>query len=59
MYERRRKRCGSTAQLARIGLTTSSPTAESYPISVEPTREHAEMLLGRIEFIREKLIPLV
>lgn len=32
--------------------------ADSYPIEVAPTREHAEMLLGRIDFIREKLIPL-
>ena len=32
--------------------------SESYPIPVAPTREHADMLLGRVEFIREKLIPL-
>lgn len=32
--------------------------SESYPIPVAPTREHAEMLLGRIEFIRKELIPL-
>ena len=32
--------------------------SESYPIEVSPTREHAEMLKGRIEFIRAKLIPL-
>ena len=31
---------------------------DSYPIEAAPTREHAEMLLGRIEFIRTKLIPL-
>jgi hypothetical protein len=30
----------------------------SYPVAVEPTIEHAHMLNGRIEFIREKLIPL-
>jgi hypothetical protein len=30
---------------------------ESYPIRAAPTREHANMLLGRIEFVREKLIP--
>lgn len=30
----------------------------SYPVSVEPTTKHAHMLKGRIEFIREKLIPL-
>jgi hypothetical protein len=32
--------------------------SDSYPIPVAPTREHAEMLLSRIEFIRTKLIPL-
>ncbi|HEX4712601.1 hypothetical protein [Phenylobacterium sp.] len=32
--------------------------SDSYPIPVAPTREHAEMLLGRIEFIRKELIPL-
>jgi hypothetical protein len=30
---------------------------ECYPIKAAPTREHAEMLMGRIEFMREKLIP--
>lgn len=30
----------------------------SYPVSVEPTVEHAQLLRGRIEFIRDKLIPL-
>ena len=30
--------------------------SECYPIRVEPTREHAEMLLGRIEFIREEMV---
>lgn len=32
--------------------------SESYPIPVAPTTEHAEMLLGRIDFIRTKLIPM-
>ena len=32
--------------------------SKCYPIRAEPTREHAEMLLGRIELIREKLVPL-
>lgn len=31
--------------------------SECYPIPVAPTREHAEMLLGRVQFIREELIP--
>jgi hypothetical protein len=32
--------------------------SDSYPIPVEPTREHAEMLLSRVEFIRSEIIPL-
>ncbi len=32
--------------------------SDSYPIDVAPTPEHAEMLLSRIEFIRENLIPI-
>jgi hypothetical protein len=31
--------------------------SECYPIRAAPTREHAEMLLGRIGFIREKMVP--
>lgn len=32
-------------------------TTESFPVAVEPTKEHAEMLKSRLEFIRQKLIP--
>lgn len=32
--------------------------SDSYPIPVAPTREHAEGLLGRVDFIRRRLIPL-
>lgn len=32
--------------------------SDSYPIPVAPTREHAQMLLDRVEFIRRELIPL-
>ena len=32
--------------------------SDSYPIPVAPTRKHAEMLLGRIDFIRTELIPI-
>jgi hypothetical protein len=32
--------------------------SESYPIDVQPTTEHARMLLDRIDFIRNELIPL-
>lgn len=32
--------------------------SESYPIPVKPTEGNANLLLSRIEFIREKLIPL-
>jgi hypothetical protein len=32
--------------------------SDSYPIKVTPTAEHAQMLLDRIAFIRNELIPL-
>lgn len=32
--------------------------SDCYPIPVAPTREHAEMLLSRIETIRNDFIPL-
>jgi len=32
--------------------------SESYPIAIEPTAEHAEMLLSRIDFIRDEFVPL-
>lgn len=32
--------------------------SDSYPIEAAPTQEHAEMVLGRIDFIRTHLIPL-
>lgn len=32
--------------------------SDSYPIEVAPTREHASMLLSRVEFIRQELVPL-
>lgn len=32
--------------------------SDSYPIEVAPTREYAEMLLSRVDFIRRELIPL-
>ncbi|MDO9433722.1 MAG: hypothetical protein V4820_18420 [Pseudomonadota bacterium] len=32
--------------------------SESYPIPVDPTPELAENLLGRVDFIRTRLIPL-
>jgi len=38
-------------------VLTGRDKSECYPIRVAPTREHAEMLMGRIEFVREKLIP--
>lgn len=31
--------------------------AGCYPVDAEPTREHAEMLKSRVDFIREHLIP--
>jgi len=38
-------------------VLTGRDLSECYPIGVAPTREHAEMLMGRIEFVREKLMP--
>lgn len=32
--------------------------SQCYPIRVEPSREHAEMLQSRIAFLRDELIPL-
>jgi hypothetical protein len=32
--------------------------SDSYPIEVAPTAEHAKMLLSRVDFIRQKLVPL-
>ncbi|MDB5476529.1 MAG: hypothetical protein JWP49_2040 [Phenylobacterium sp.] len=32
--------------------------SQSYPIAVEPTREHAELLLSRIASIREMFMPI-
>ena len=32
--------------------------SESYPIPVAPTRDHADMLLSRVENIRKNYIPL-
>jgi hypothetical protein len=32
--------------------------SDSYPIPVEPTVEHANMLRGRVEFIQTELVPL-
>ena len=39
-------------------VLTGRDLSDSYPIEVEPTREYAEMLLSRVAFIRQKLIPL-
>jgi hypothetical protein len=39
-------------------VLTGRDLMEVYPISAAPTPEHAEMLKGRLEFVREKLIPM-
>jgi hypothetical protein len=31
--------------------------SQVYPVKAEPTIEHAKMLLSRVSFIREKIIP--
>ena len=46
------------AQVWADNVLAGADLSDSYPIPVEPTREHAEMLLSRVEFIRTKLIPL-
>jgi hypothetical protein len=38
-------------------VLTKGDISESFPVAADPTIEHAEMLKGRLEFIREKLIP--
>lgn len=39
-------------------VLTGRDLSESYPIPVQPTDELAQMLLGRVDFIRRELIPL-
>lgn len=39
-------------------VLTGGDLTQCYPIRVEPNREHAEMLLTRIRFLREEIIPL-
>jgi len=39
-------------------VTKGSSLDSSFPVLAEPTKEHAEMLRTRIEFIRRKIIPL-
>jgi hypothetical protein len=39
-------------------VVSGGDLAECYPIAVAPTREHAEMLLSRIEYIREEFVPI-
>lgn len=38
-------------------VLASEDLSECYPIEAPPTAEHAEMLLGRIDFIRRELMP--
>jgi hypothetical protein len=38
-------------------ILTGRSLQDSYPIATEPTEEHAQMLMQRVDFIREKLIP--
>jgi hypothetical protein len=46
------------AQVWAESVLMGTSLAESYPIYVEPTPEHARMLLSRIEFIRRQLVPM-
>jgi hypothetical protein len=38
-------------------VLSGTSLADSYPIPVAPTREHAEMLLSRIEWLRLRMVP--
>jgi hypothetical protein len=49
--------CG-IAQDWAYNVLEGQDLSECYPIEVAPTREHAEMLLGRVDFIQRELIPL-
>jgi len=40
------------------GFPVGRDLSDSYPIAAAPTAEHAEMLLDRIGFIRNEIIPL-
>ena len=46
------------AQVWADNVLAGRDLSDSYPIAVAPTREHAEMLLSRVKFIRRKCIPL-
>jgi hypothetical protein len=39
-------------------VLAGSDLSDSYPIPVAPTKEHAEMLLSRVENIRKNYVPL-
>lgn len=39
-------------------VLSGADLSESYPVNAVPTAEHAEMLKGRLGFIRKNLIPL-
>jgi hypothetical protein len=39
-------------------VLTGRDLSQSYPVPVAPTKEHAQMLKGRVEFIREKFVPI-
>ncbi|MCL4694835.1 MAG: hypothetical protein KJ060_20260, partial [Candidatus Hydrogenedentes bacterium] len=49
--------CGLMEDWAQAVLNGSS-LDDVFPVSAEPTPEHASMLLSRTKFIRERLIPI-
>lgn len=49
--------CAIAEDWAQTALAGGDLSA-CYPIRVEPSREHAEMLLSRTTFVREELVPL-
>ena len=46
------------AQVWADNVMAGRDLSDSYPIPVTPNRQHARMLLSRIKFLREKIIPL-
>ena len=40
------------------GVLSGGDVSGCFPIAVEPTEEHARMLLSRLEYIRQEFIPI-
>jgi hypothetical protein len=49
--------CAIAEDWAQTALS-GGDLSQCYPVRVEPSQEHAQMLLRRIAFVREELVPL-